>query len=186
MANDLIRYDLKVQKAMRQVIRGVIGDAAREGLPGEHFFQISFRTDAQGVKLSPEILRRFPEHMTIILQHQFQDLAVNDRGLEVVLFFNNVPERMGIPFNAITEFYDPSVQFGLRFDVVTAIEPEGRVEPLARKLATPVSAAEQMAKNIEERGKRKSSAPAPDAKADPKTADESGKVVAVDFSRRKP
>ena len=186
MAKDLIRYDLKVQKAMRQVIRGVIGDAAREGLPGEHYFQISFRTDAPGVKLSPEIVRRFPEQMTIILQHQFQDLLVNDRGVEVVLFFNNVPERMAIPFNAITEFYDPSVQFGLRFDVVTTIEPEAKTKPIALKPAIPVSAAEQMAKNIEARGKRKSNAAEPDAKATPKTDDSSGKVVAVDFSRRKP
>ncbi len=182
MAEDLIRYDLKVQKAMRQVIRGVIGDAARDGLPGGHFFQISFRTDAPGVKLSPELLKRCPEQMTIILQHQFQDLLVSDQGLEVVLFFNHVPERLVVPFSAITEFYDHSVQFGLRFDVALATEPAAKVEALATKPAAPASAAEQLARNIEDRGKRKPKVVAPDAK----DGDDSGKVVAIDFSRRKP
>ncbi|MBV1707191.1 MAG: hypothetical protein KGQ37_08290 [Hyphomicrobiales bacterium] len=182
MADDLIRYDLKVQKAMRQVIRGVIGDAARDGLPGGHFFQISFRTDAPGVKLSPELLKRCPEQMTIILQYQFQDLVVSDYSLEVVLFFNHVPERLVIPFSAITEFYDPSVQFGLRFDVASADEPAAEPAPAASKVATPVSAAAQLAKNIEERGKRIQREP----QADAITSDDSGKVVAVDFSRRKP
>lgn len=182
MAEDLIRYDLKVQKAMRQVIRGVIGDAARDGLPGGHFFQISFRTDAPGVKLSPELLKRCPEQMTIILQYQFQDLVVSDHSLEVVLFFNHVPERLVIPFSAITEFYDPSVQFGLRFDVATPSEPVEESAHQAPKLATPVSAAEQLAKNIEERGKRKPKVPATDTPP----GDDSGKVVAIDFSRRKP
>ncbi len=182
MAEDLIRYDLKVQKAMRQVIRGVIGDAAREGLPGGHFFQISFRTDAPGVKLSPELLKRCPEQMTIILQYQFQDLVVSDHNLEVVLFFNHVPERLLVPFSAITEFYDPSVQFGLRFDVASVDEPAAEPAPQAPKLATPATAAEQLAKNIEERGKRIHKEPAADASA----GDDSGKVVAVDFSRRKP
>ena len=117
MANDLIRYDLRVQDAMRGVIRKVLADAARDGLPGEHHFQVTFHTDAPGVRLSSEMRRRFPVEMTIILQYQFRELSVGDTAVEVVLFFNHVPERLVIPFDAITGFFDPSVEFGLRFDV---------------------------------------------------------------------
>ena len=124
MANDLIRYDLRVQDAMRGVIRKVLADAARDGLPGEHHFQVTFHTDAPGVRLSTEMRRRFPVEMTIILQYQFRELSVSDTAVEVVLFFNHVPERLVIPFDAITGFFDPSVEFGLRFDVRSDPLPE--------------------------------------------------------------
>ena len=124
MANDLIRYDLRVQDAMRGVIRKVLTDAARDGLPGEHHFQVTFHTDAPGVRLSTEMRRRFPLEMTIILQYQFRELSVSDTAVEVVLFFNHVPERLVIPFDAITGFFDPSVEFGLRFDVRSDPLPE--------------------------------------------------------------
>ena len=129
MAADMIRYDLRVQDALRGVIRKVLTDAAREGLPGEHHFQISFRTDAPGVSLSMAMRRRFQQEMTIILQYQFRELSVNENGMEVVLFFDHVPERLVIPFSAITGFFDPSVDFGLRFEVRTEAEPEPVAPP---------------------------------------------------------
>src|ERR671926_126060 len=117
MSKDLIRYDLLVQDALKGVVRKVIGDAARDGLPGEHHFYISFRTDFPGVRVSPRLREKYPEDMTIVLQHQFWDLAVNEQSLEVGLSFSGVPERLFIPLDAVTGFFDPSVQFGLKFEI---------------------------------------------------------------------
>jgi uncharacterized protein len=123
MTTDAIRYDLLVQDALRNVVRKVLADAAREGMPGEHHFYITFRTDASGVRLSARMRERYPEDMTIVLQHQFWDLNVSEHALEVGLSFNNIPEHLLIPFDAITGFFDPSVQFGLKFDVQD-LEPD--------------------------------------------------------------
>ncbi len=120
MATDLIRYDLLVQEALRGVVRNVLAEAARNGLQGEHHFFITFKTNTPGLRLSNRMRERYPDEMTIILQHQFWDLAVTDHAFEVGLSFNNNPERLLIPFNAITSFVDPSVQFGLKFDVADA------------------------------------------------------------------
>ena len=117
MAKDLIRYDLLVQDALKGVVRKVLGDAARDGLPGDHHFYISFRTDFPGVRISPRLREKYPEDMTIVLQHQFWDLAVTDQSLEVGLSFSGVPERLFIPLDAVTGFFDPSVQFGLKFEL---------------------------------------------------------------------
>ena len=131
MANDLIRYDQRVQDALRGVIRKVLAEAAKDGLPGEHHFQIAFRTDAPGVRLSMQMRQRFPQEMTIILQYQFRELSVTDQHVEVVLFFNHIPERITIPFEAISGFFDPSVDFGLRFDVQADNKPESPAKPAA-------------------------------------------------------
>ncbi len=117
MPTDLLRYDLQVQDALRSVVRKVLADAAREGLPGEHHFYITFRTQAPGVKISARLRGQYPDEMTIILQYQFWDLQVDDESFDVGLHFKNIPERLHIPFEAITGFYDPSVQFGLKFEV---------------------------------------------------------------------
>ena len=117
MSKDLIRYDLLVQDALKGVVRKVVGDAAKDGLPGDHHFYVSFRTDFPGVRLSPRLREKYPEDMTIVLQHQFWDLAITDQSLEVGLSFSGVPERLFIPLDALTGFYDPSVQFGLKFEI---------------------------------------------------------------------
>ena len=149
MANDLIRYDLRVQDALRGVIRKVLTDAARDGLPGEHHFQVAFRTDAPGVRLSVEMRRRFPQEMTIILQYQFRELSVTDSAVEVVLFFNHVPERLLIPFDAITGFFDPSVDFGLRFDVRgEAVPDSGPATATGPKLVPTKSGGGEPARNF--------------------------------------
>lgn len=122
MATDHIRYDLLAQDALRGLVRKVLTDTAKSGLPGEHHFSISFRTDAEGVKLSPRLREQFPEEMTIILQYQFWDLKVTDQGFEVGLSFGGVPEKIAVPFAAIKSFFDPSVQFGLQFEPAEAIE----------------------------------------------------------------
>jgi hypothetical protein len=117
MSKDLIRYDLLVQDALKGVVRKVIGEAARDGIPGEHHFYVSFRTDFPGVRLSPRLREKYPEDMTIVLQHQFWDLSITEHMLEVGLSFSGVPERLSIPLDAITGFFDPSVQFGLKFEI---------------------------------------------------------------------
>ena len=114
---DLIRYDLLVQDALRGVVRHVLSDVARNGLQGEHHFFITFKTATPGLRLSNRMRERYPDEMTIILQHQFWGLAVTEAGFEVGLSFNNMPERLFVPYAAITMFQDPSVTFGLKFDV---------------------------------------------------------------------
>jgi uncharacterized protein len=129
MADDLIRYDLLVQEALRGVVRKVLTDAARDGLMGEHHFYVSFRTEAPGVRMSQALREKYPQDMTIVLQHQFWDLGVTEHAFEVGLSFSGVPERLLVPFDALTGFFDPSVQFGLKFDLNENAEaPEGEDE----------------------------------------------------------
>ncbi|MGH6841037.1 MAG: SspB family protein [Methylocella sp.] len=120
MAVDLIRYDLLVQDALREAVRKVLSDAARDGVPGEHHFYIGFRTHARGVRLSARMRERYPDEMTIVLQHQFWDLSVTGEAFEVGLSFQNIPEMLLIPFDAVTRFADPSVGFELQFLVEDA------------------------------------------------------------------
>jgi hypothetical protein len=122
MSKDVLRYDLMVQEALKGVVRKILAEAARDGLPGEHHFYITFRTVAPGVRLSQRLREKHPDEMTIVLQHQFWDLNVSDHAFEVGLSFSGVPERLLIPFDAVTTFFDPSVQFGLKFE--TQDEPE--------------------------------------------------------------
>ena len=122
---DHIRYDLLTQQALRGVVRSVLSETAKKGLLGDHHFYISFDTRAEGVQLSERMRAQYPEEMTVILQHQYWDLAVNERGFEVGLSFGGIPEKLGIPFEAISGFFDPSVQFGLQFEEVN----EGEAEP---------------------------------------------------------
>jgi hypothetical protein len=131
MTVDLIRYDLLVQDALRGVVRQVLSSAAREGLPGDHHFYISFRTHARGVRLSSRMRELYPDEMTIILQHQFWDLSVTEDSFEVGLSFRNVPEMLLIPFEAVTRFVDPSVGFEAKFAVEneTAAPVAARAEP---------------------------------------------------------
>jgi uncharacterized protein len=128
MADDHIRYDLLAQAALRGVVRTVLADVAKKGLPGDHHFKITFATTAPSVKLSERMLDRYPQEMTIVLQHQFWDLTVTDQSFEVGLSFGGVPERLVIPFDAITAFVDPSVQFGFQFEVVDAAGEETEAE----------------------------------------------------------
>jgi len=128
MATDLIRYDVLTRDALRGVLRRVLTDAAEHGLPGEHHFYITFLSTAEGVKLSPRLLSQYPQEMTVILQHQFWDLVVTEDHFEVGLSFGGIPERLVVPFSAITRFFDPSVQFGLQFE--TAETAASEAEPV--------------------------------------------------------
>lgn len=118
MTTDYIRYDILAQDALRGVVRKVMAEAAKKGLLGEHHFKISFDTNAPGIRLSPRLREQYPQEMTIVLQHQFWDLTVGDEAFEVGLSFNGIPERLRVPFDAITGFFDPSVEFGLQFATI--------------------------------------------------------------------
>ena len=130
---DHIRYDVLARDAMRGVLRRVLEDAAKRGLPGDHHFYITFLTRADGVKLSTRLLQQYPEEMTIILQHQFWDLLVTEDRFEVGLSFGGIPEKLVVPFAAIKSFLDPSVQFGLQFETSEIAEERGEAPPQPAK-----------------------------------------------------
>jgi uncharacterized protein len=154
MATDHIRYDVLARDALRGVLRRVLTDAAEHGLPGEHHFYITFLSRADGVKLSPRLLAQYPDEMTIILQHQFWDLVVTEERFEVGLSFGGIPERLVVPFAAIKSFLDPSVQFGLQFELSDAVpeEPESKL-PAVPASSSPVPAAEPVAESADEPAK---------------------------------
>ena len=131
MPVDLIRYDLLAQEALRGVVRRVIADAAKNGLPGDHHFFITFDTSKPGIKMSPRLHAQHPEELTIVLQHQFWDLAVSDDAFEVRLSFKGIPERLVVPFDAIKAFFDPSVKFGVQFDSADAAPKSREALPAA-------------------------------------------------------
>jgi hypothetical protein len=124
MPVDHIRYDLLTQDALRSVLRRVLTDAAKNGLPGDHHFYVSYATDAPGVRMSPRLQAQYPQEITIVLQHQFWDLKVGEDAFEVGLSFSGIPEHLVVPFAAIKRFFDPSVQFGLQFETVALGEGE--------------------------------------------------------------
>ena len=128
MSVDHIRYDLLTQEALRSVLRRVLQDAAKSGLPGDHHFYISFGTGAPGVRMSKRLRTQYPDEITIVLQHQFRDLVVTDQTFEVGLSFSGVNEHLVVPFDAIKRFFDPSVQFGLQFETVAVTEDAGAAD----------------------------------------------------------
>jgi uncharacterized protein len=143
VAEDLIGYDLLMQDAMRSVVRQALqqGQGSR-GLPGRHHFYISFHTHAEGVAIPEHLSARYPDEMTIVLEHQYWDLEVYQDRFRVILKFGGQPHPINIPFSAITRFYDPSVKFGLQFegasesarrasgDEASYGEPAGRSHPV--------------------------------------------------------
>ncbi|GAA5106394.1 SspB family protein [Bartonella jaculi] len=117
MVQDQIRYDILVQDALRGVIRKVLSEVSKAGLPGNHHFFITFLTNAPGVKISTRLKNRYPEQMTIVLQHQFRDLSVSETAFEVTLSFREISEKLVIPFTSVQVFYDPVAAFEAAFDL---------------------------------------------------------------------
>ena len=163
MAGDGMRYDLMVQGALLGVVREVLRQTEKQGLPGEHHFFVTFRTSHPGVEMPPFLREKYPQEMTIVLQHQFWDLEVKDDRFSVHLSFNQVPSRLNVPFAAIKAFYDPSVQFGLQF------QAEGE-------------APAEMGHRANESAETEAAGSAPES-AEPKGG--SGQVVDLDAFRKK-
>jgi uncharacterized protein len=135
MAQDLFDYPTMVETALRGVVREALARTARDGLRGAHHFYVSFRTDAHGLVLPDSLLAKYPEEMTIVLEHQFWELEVRDHDFSVTLSFQGKPEQLTIPFAAITSFADPSVKFGLQFGATAA--------PPSETLALPAKISEE-------------------------------------------
>jgi hypothetical protein len=120
----LIPYDAIVQEALRDVVGRVLGEVEQSGgLPGDHHFYITFKTRLPGVEIPKHLLERFPEEMTIVIQHRFWDLKVEQNAFSVGLSFGGVPASLRVPFAAVTDFVDPAVEFSLKFQA-NAAEPE--------------------------------------------------------------
>jgi hypothetical protein len=200
MTKDILRYDRMVDRAMRGVVREALSYVARHGLPGSHHFYITFRTAAPGVLL-PDFLRaRYPDHMTIVLEHQFGDLTVSEEAMAVTLSFQNRPERLTIPFAAIADFADPSVKFRLPFqDQAAATSDPRRADPgespreakPATLVAVP-SPADGKSAALRSGAKPPPGTPSPDqGSADKKSAGKKagekkpGEVVTLDTFRKK-
>ncbi|MFQ5959257.1 MAG: SspB family protein [Alphaproteobacteria bacterium] len=141
MGKDYMRYDRLVDGALRSVMVVALQRAADKGLPGDHHFYISFRTDHPGVAIGDELKALYPNELTIVLQHQFWGLEMGDKLFSVTLSFNGVRQRLTIPFAAVTAFADPGAKFGLQFDATEARAVGGRasarVDTSARLEAAP-------------------------------------------------
>ncbi len=137
----LLPYDAWMQDAMRGVMLRAIGHAAHEGLPGAHHFYVTFRTDHPRTVIPARLRAQYPEEMTIVLQHQFSGLAVDEAAgtIAVGLSFGGVPSKLSIPVDAVTAFADPAVQFGLRFGGVGT--PAAEAAPAAAEPEAPAAAA---------------------------------------------
>lgn len=181
MAKDYMNYGGMVQDALRSVVRQALSRVATQGLPGNHHLYLSFKTAAEGVDI-PEYLReRYPDEMTIILQHQYWGLKVSETGFEVQLNFNKMPERLVIPFAAMTGFFDPSVQFGLQFQpnqgeaaarpAITGAPARVPAEP------TPLGVSPKPAEPAEAKGE--------DKPAEPPPGEKRGEVLTLDAFRKK-
>jgi hypothetical protein len=170
MSKDLMRYDVIVEEALRSVVRRALETVAEDGLPGNHHFYITFRTDFPGVDIPGFLKERYPEEMTIVLQFQFYGLEVDERQFGVTLKFNNTPERLTIPLNAVTVFADPSVNFALQFQFEEMDEDDE-----ADEIDQPMGDADILEHKPVQNEK----------KTDKKTDEKSGEVVSLDQFRRK-
>ena len=164
MAKGALRYDQLIEDALKGVVRKVLSEAAEHGLPGNHHFYITFKTAAEGVDIPDRLHARFPEDMTIVIQHQYWGLEVEDDLFRVTLSFDKMHERLTIPFSAITVFADPSVQFGLQFQGAVAPGAAPGETPKIQEAAPAQKPAEALPK------------PAPSAE---------GRVVTLDAFRKK-
>jgi hypothetical protein len=182
--NDRFHYDALVDDALRSVVRSVLTQVAEKGLPGSHHFYISFRSTDPGVEL-PEYLRaKYPEEMTIVLQHQYWDLIIGDTTFEVTVSFNKQQERIKVPFAALSAFVDPSVRFGLQFDrrdKAAGDKPDGTAAA-----PTPLPAPEKrppLPASTGEEAKPETGTTTAEAEAKPEDA--ASKVVKLDSFRKK-
>ncbi|APG62298.1 hypothetical protein LPB140_05175 [Sphingorhabdus lutea] len=165
--DSLIPYDDIVQDALRAVVGRVLRDIEAGGLPGDHHFYITFKTQAPDVVIPTHLIERFPDEMTIVLQHKYWDLKIGDAHFEVGLSFSGIPSHLYIPYSAITAFVDPAVDFALQFHVDAAVE-----EPGAHEAAQNDEAETSVSKDGQS--------------SDGRGPDDSGSnVVNVDFGKRK-
>ncbi len=183
--NDRFQYDALVDDALRSVVRRVLTQVAEKGLPGSHHFYISFRSTDPGVELPDYLRAKYPEEMTIVLQHQYWDLILGPDTFEVTVSFNKQQERIKVPFAALSAFVDPSVRFGLQFDrkdkaATDKAETAAAPTPLPAPDKRPPLAAPSGSE-----AKPEAEAGAASADAEAKPEDAASKVVKLDSFRKK-
>lgn len=169
----MIDYESLAQDAMRGVVRTVLARTAKSGLPGDHHFYISFDTQAPGVVISKRLRDKYPEEMTIVLQHRFWDLNVTEERFEVKLTFDGIPERLVVPFSALKIFFDPSVRYGLQFEAPD-LGPETVVQPQASSEAVPAGPQPSPFRNSSRPGERKSARGSRRTRAADRAGDQAG------------
>lgn len=118
MIEDYIRYDQLIDHAMRDVVKKALYKIYNDGLTGNHHLLVSFLTGYEGVEMSPKLKEKYPEEMTIIIQHQYEDLEVTEQNFKIVLSFDGQKERISVPYLALSSFADPGVKFGLKFNIL--------------------------------------------------------------------
>lgn len=123
---EVLRYDLMLQRALRGVLREALAEVGERGLPGDHHLYITFRTGAPGVEIADFLKARYPDEMTIVLQHEFWGLESDQEKFQVTLSFSSRHERLVVPFAAVIAFADPSVKFGLQFEPTAADKAEAK------------------------------------------------------------
>ena len=169
----MIDYESLAQDAMRGVVRTVLARTAKSGLPGDHHFYISFDTQAPGVVLSKRLREKYPEEMTIVLQHRFWDLTVSEERFEVKLTFDGIPERLVVPFSALKIFFDPSVRYGLQFEAPD-LGPEAIVHPQASGETVPAGPQPAPFRSSSRPGERKPARSSRRARAADRASDQAG------------
>lgn len=179
MAESGLRYDKMVEDALRGVVRDALAQTAREGLSGDHHFYITFRTRQAGVEIPMHVRARHPDEMTIVIQHQYWGLEVDEDGFEVTLSFSGKSERLCIPFAAVTGFADPSAKFGLQFQVEPAFEDLGEDDDLGDD---ELDDGRSVVEFVPDQGMLDE---AKSSKSDGTGGSEAGKVVALDAFRKK-
>lgn len=173
MPEDLMRYDQLAQAALKGVVREALRKVEKTGLPGEHHFFIQFNTRYPGVSIGERLSQKYPREMTVVLQHQFFNLQVSEERFQVELSFDNIPEKLVIPFASVKGFLDPAVQFGLQFEVAASEE-----EVVAEPKAEPKPKAETKSKA--DRGSAKEEVPKVE-----ESVGEKPNVVSLDAFRKK-
>ncbi|MBL4891381.1 MAG: hypothetical protein JKX91_06085 [Rhizobiaceae bacterium] len=189
---DLIRYDILTQEALRGVIKRVLEEVMNCGLPGEHHFFITFDTNHPGVRLSKRMKERYPEDMTIVIQHTYWDLEVNEGSFKIDLSFDDIRERLKIPYDSVKGFFDPWVKFGLQFEAVHGDEetsPEHlpvKSSPRELSVVEPEKKPAKSAPKKKTRAKKKiKEAVKENASADADKKTEGAEVVSLDSFRKK-
>jgi hypothetical protein len=183
--NDRFHYDALVDDALRGVVRRVLRQVADKGLPGSHHFYISFRSTDPGVRLPDYLRAKYPEEMTIVLQHQYWDLILAEEFFEVTVSFNKQQERIKVPFAALSAFVDPSVRFGLQFDRKDKGAVPGEKPAAAPAAATPLPAPEKRPSLGAPAGEPKAEAAAKPGEEPAKADDPASKIVKLDSFRKK-
>ena len=120
---DYLEYDEMVESALRRVVKDALDQAIKHGLKDNHHFYVGFETERSDVIMPDHVRDRHPDEITVVIQHQYWDLATDDNGFHVTLSFDGVHEKLYVPFNALTSFMDPSVRFALQFTPIPAAEP---------------------------------------------------------------